>query len=78
MTPQTQMSRPSEKLEDLAAAHEIENPCAHRASGDVATLLALLSHRPRHRKAYLYELLRTAGIVQGAHRRDRRRLGSSA
>ena len=50
-------------LEDLAAAHKIENPCAHRASGDAATLLALLSHRPRYRKPYLHELLRNAGIV---------------
>jgi len=51
------------RLDDLAAAHEIENPCAHRASGDAATLLALLSHRPRYRKPYLHELLRKAGII---------------
>lgn len=51
------------RLEDLAAAHRIENPCAHRASGDTATLLALLSHRPRYRKPYLHGLLRTAGIT---------------
>jgi DNA polymerase III subunit epsilon len=54
----------SRRLEDLAAAHEIENQRAHRASGDAATLLALLSHRPRYRKPYLHELLRTAGILR--------------
>jgi DNA polymerase-3 subunit epsilon len=53
----------SRRLEDLATAHEIENPCGHRASGDTETLLALLSHRPRYRKAYLHELLRSAGII---------------
>jgi DNA polymerase III subunit epsilon len=53
----------SRRLEDLAAAHKIENPSAHRASGDVATLLALLSHRARYRKPYLHALLRAAGIV---------------
>jgi DNA polymerase-3 subunit epsilon len=54
----------SRRLEDLAAAHEIENPRAHRASGDASTLLALLSHRPRYSKPYLHELLRTAGILR--------------
>jgi DNA polymerase-3 subunit epsilon len=56
-------------LEDLAAAHEIATQRAHRAKGDTATLLALLSHQPRRRKPYFYELLRTAGIVQRAARR---------
>jgi DNA polymerase-3 subunit epsilon len=56
-------------LEDLAAAHEIVAARAHRANGDAATLLALLSHRPRRRKPYLYELLRSAGLVQKGRRR---------
>jgi exonuclease I len=51
-------------LEELAAAHHIENVHAHRAAGDVATLIALLSHQRGRRKPYLYELLRNAGIVQ--------------
>lgn len=52
-------------LEALAAAHDIENPAAHRAGGDVATLLALLSCRPlRRRRPYLYELLRNAGVIR--------------
>jgi DNA polymerase III epsilon subunit-like protein len=53
----------SRSLEDLAFAHDIENQRPHRASGDVATLLALLSYRPRSRKPYLYELLRNAGLL---------------
>lgn len=53
----------SRSLEDLAFAHDIENPQPHRASGDTATLLALLSYRPRRRKPYLYELLRDAGLL---------------
>jgi len=48
----------SRSLDDLATAHEIENSAPHRAIGDVATLLTLLSYRPRRRKPYLYELLR--------------------
>jgi len=59
-------------LVDLAAAHEIATPRAHRASGDTATLLALLSHRPRRRKPYLHELLRTAGVIPKAARRRAR------
>lgn len=51
-------------LEDLALEHDIENPRPHRASGDVATLLALLSYRPRRRKPYLYELLRNGGLLR--------------
>ena len=53
----------SRSLEDLAFGHDIENLGPHRASGDVATLLALLSYRPRRRKPYLYELLRNAGLL---------------
>ena len=53
----------SRSLEDLVAGHEIENLMPHRASGDVATLLALLSYRPRRRKPYLHELLRNAGLL---------------
>lgn len=53
----------SRSLEDLAGAHGIVNPHPHRAGGDVATLLALLSRRPRRRKPYLYELLRNAGLT---------------
>jgi len=53
----------SRSLEDLAFWHEIENLGPHRASGDVATLLALLSYRPWRRKTYLYELLRNAGLL---------------
>lgn len=63
-------------LEDLAAAHEIENLCTHRATGDVATLLALLSQRPRYRKPYLQEMLRNSDIVREACRRDRRPTGN--
>lgn len=50
-------------LGELATAHKIENPRAHRASGDVAALLALLSFRPRNRRSYLFELLRNAGLL---------------
>jgi len=50
-------------LEDLAFAHGIQNLQPHRASGDVATLLALLSYRPQHRRPYLYELLRNTGLI---------------
>lgn len=53
----------SRSLEDLAFEHDIENPQPHRASGDVATLLALLSYRPLRRKPYLHELLRNAGLL---------------
>ena len=53
----------SRSLQDLALAHEIENPQPHRASGDTATLLALLSYHPRRRKPYLYELLRNADLL---------------
>ena len=57
-------------LEELAAAHDIENPDAHRAGGDVATLLALLSYRPsRRRRPYLYELLRNAGVIRPERRK---------
>jgi DNA polymerase-3 subunit epsilon len=54
----------SRSLEDLAFAHDIENLQPHRAGGDTATLLALLSYRPRRRKPYLYELLRNAGLLR--------------
>lgn len=54
----------SRSLEDLAAEHGIEKPCAHRAGGDVATLLTLLSHQPRYGRPYLYELLRNAGMIR--------------
>jgi len=53
----------SRSLEDLALAHDIHNPRPHRAGGDVATLLALVSYRPPRRKPYLYELLRKAGLL---------------
>jgi DNA polymerase-3 subunit epsilon len=53
----------SRSLEDLAFGHDIENLEPHRASGDVAALLALLSYRPRRRKPYLYELLRNASLL---------------
>jgi len=57
-------------LEALAAAHDIENPDAHRAGGDVATLLALLSCCPSRRKRpYFYELLRNAGIIRPQRRK---------
>src|ERR1035438_6813266 len=56
-------------LEDLAAAHGIENRRPHRAGGDVSTLLALLSYQPLHRKPYLYELLRNAGLIYARARR---------
>uniref|UniRef100_Q027X7 Exonuclease domain-containing protein n=1 Tax=Solibacter usitatus (strain Ellin6076) TaxID=234267 RepID=Q027X7_SOLUE len=59
-------------LEDLAAAHDIKNPDAHRAGGDVATLLALLSCRPSPgRRRYLFELLRNAGVVRRPRRKTR-------
>jgi DNA polymerase-3 subunit epsilon len=54
----------SRSLEDLALAHDIESLRPHRASGDVATLLALLSYRPRRRRPYLYELLRNGGLLR--------------
>jgi DNA polymerase-3 subunit epsilon len=53
----------SRSLEDLAFAHDIENPRPHRASGDVATLLALLSYRQGRRKPYLYELLGNTSLL---------------
>lgn len=53
----------SRSLEDLASAHDIQNLRPHRASGDVATLLSLLSVRPPRRKTYLYELLRNADLL---------------
>ena len=57
-------------LEELAAAHEVQNPHAHRAAGDVAALLALLSFRPSPRsRPYLYELLRNAGVIRSRQRR---------
>ncbi len=56
-------------LEDLALAHHIRNPQRHRASGDVTTLLALISRRPRRRKPYLYELLRNAGLLTARPRK---------
>lgn len=52
----------SRSLENLAAAHQIVNPSPHRAAGDVATLLALLSQKPSCRKTYLYELIRGAEV----------------
>ena len=55
-------------LDELAAAHHIENLHAHRAAGDVATLLALLSQQRGRRRPYLYELLRNAGIVRPTRR----------
>ena len=54
----------SRSLEDLAAEHEIENPCPHRAGGDVTALLALLAYGPHRRRPYLYELLRKAGLIE--------------
>jgi hypothetical protein len=45
-------------LEELTAAHEIDNLMPRRASSDVATLLTLLSYRAPRRKPYLQELLR--------------------
>ena len=57
-------------LEELAAVHGIVNPDSHRAGGDVATLLALLSWRPsRWNRPYLYELLRNAGVIQPRQRK---------
>lgn len=56
-------------LEELAAAHAIGSPRAHRAASDVATLLELLSQRQRRRRPYLYELLRNAGIIQPQRRK---------
>jgi len=68
-------------LEDLAGAHGIKNARPHRAGGDVATLLALLSCRPPRRKPYLYELLRNAGVIgsrgRGGNRPARRPRRSS-
>jgi len=55
-------------LEDLATAHSIKNLRAHRAGGDVATLLALLSHRSR-RRTYLHELLSNAGLIRPQRRK---------
>jgi len=60
----------SRSLDDLAFAHDIHNPRPHRAGGDVATLLKLISYRPPRRKPYLYELLRNAGLLTA--RRPRR------
>jgi DNA polymerase-3 subunit epsilon len=54
----------SRSLEALAFEHDIEIAEAHRASGDVATLLALLSYRPKYRRPHLYELLRNAGLLK--------------
>lgn len=47
----------------LAATHEIDNLRVHRANGDVATLLALRSNKPRRCKPYLYELLHEASVA---------------
>lgn len=55
---------PSRSLPALASAHAILNPQTHHASGDAATLLALLSTSGRRRKSYLFELLRNAGVVR--------------
>lgn len=54
-------------LEELATAHDIRNPRAHRAAGDVAALLELLSFRQGRRRPYLYDLLRNAGIILPQH-----------
>lgn len=62
----------SRSLADLALSHNIENLGPHRASGDVATLLALLSYRPTRRKTYLYELLRNAGLLRARRRQTTR------
>jgi exonuclease I len=52
-------------LEELEVADDIEHQDAHRAAGDVAKLLALLSCRPSRRsRPYLYELLRNAGVIR--------------
>lgn len=57
-------------LDELAGAHDIENPDAHRARGDVTTLLALLSSRlSRRQRPYLYELLRNAGFIRPQRRK---------
>jgi len=53
----------SRSLEDLARAHAIKNLRAHRAGGDVATLLDLLSHKSC-RRTYFHELLRNAGLIR--------------
>jgi DNA polymerase III subunit epsilon len=53
----------SRSLEDLARGHRIRTPDAHRAEGDVATVLALLSYAPKNGQPYLRELLRTAGLL---------------
>jgi len=60
----------SRSLEDLAFEHDIENLGPHRASGDAATLLALLSYRPRRRKPYLYELLCNTGLLTRRRRQE--------
>jgi DNA polymerase III subunit epsilon len=59
----------SRSLEDLAVAHQIENPGPHRAASDASTLLALLAYQPRCHKPYLYELLRRAGLIKVHQRR---------
>lgn len=59
----------SRSLEDLADAHGIENPRPHRASGDAATLLALLAHKPQREDPYLCEMLRNAGLIRARRRR---------
>ena len=51
-------------LEALAPEHGIENRNPHRASGDVNTLLALLSYQGRRRWSYFCELLRNAGLIR--------------
>ncbi len=53
----------SRSLDDLAEAHKIATPDAHRAGGDVATLLKLLGHRPHGRNTYLHELLLNARLI---------------
>jgi len=70
----------SRSLDDLAFAHDIENLRPHHASGDVATLLALLSYRPRRRKPYLYELLATLACSRcfGRKKPDDDRTGSNS
>lgn len=60
----------SRSLEDLAFEHDIENLGPHRASGDAATLLALLSYRPRRCKPYLYELLCNTGLLTRRRRQE--------
>jgi DNA polymerase-3 subunit epsilon len=53
----------SRSLGELATAHDIPNPHAHRAASDVATLLELLSYRQGRRRPYLYDLLCNGGII---------------